>query len=178
MITVQKAVPEDALGVGEVFYKTWLATYPNEEFGITVDDIEDRWKDRNKADGNRIINAPDNELLLTAKDSDKIVGVCRAVKYPDKNNLQAIYIFPEYQGQGLGNRFWEEILKFFDPQKDITVEVAIYNTNAIEFYKRLGFKDTGKRFSNERLRMKSGSVLPEMEMAIKAPLSTGGIICL
>ncbi|MFA6278776.1 MAG: GNAT family N-acetyltransferase [Candidatus Paceibacterota bacterium] len=167
-MTIQKAVPEDALGVGEVFYKTWLATYPNEEFGITVDDIEDRWKDRNKADGSRIRNAPDNELLLTAKDGDKIVGVCRAVKHTDKNNLQAIYILPEYQGQGLGNSFWKEALKFFDPKKDITVEVAIYNANAIEFYEKLGFKDSGKRFSNERLKMKSGAILPEMEMVIKA----------
>lgn len=52
--------------------------------------------------------------------------------------------------------------------KGITVEVATYNTNAIEFYKRLGFEDTGKRFSNERLKMKSSAVLPEMEMVIKA----------
>jgi len=167
MIIIQKAVPEDALGVGEVFYKTWLATYPNEEFGVTVDDIEDRWKDRDKADGSRIRNAPDNELLLTAKDGAKVVGACRAVRHEDKNNLQAIYILPEYQGQGLGNKFWEEILKFFDPKKDITVEVATYNTNAIEFYKKLGFQDTGRRFSYEKHRMKSGAILPEMEMVIK-----------
>ncbi|MDP2651961.1 MAG: GNAT family N-acetyltransferase [bacterium] len=169
-IKIQKAVPEDAAGVGEVLYKTWLATYPNEEYGITVDDIEDRWKDRNKADGSRIRNAPNNELLLVAKDGDKIVGVCRSVIHPDKNNLQAIYVLPGYQGKGIGSMLWEEAYKFFDPAKDITVEVVVYNANAIAFYKKLEFKDTGKRISNDKFKMKSGAILPEMEMAIKANL--------
>jgi len=167
-IKIEKAIPEDAVEIGEVLYRTWLATYPNEEFGITVDDVEDRWKDRNKADGSRIRNAPDNELLLTAKDGDEIVGICRAVRYPDKNNLQAIYVLPGHQGQGIGSKLWEEALKFFNLEKDITVEVVEYNSNAIDFYKKLGFEETDKKLANERLRMKSGNILPEIEMVIKA----------
>jgi hypothetical protein len=48
-----------------------------------------------------------------------------------------------------------------------TVEVATYNSNAIAFYKKLGFIETGRRFTNEKTRMKSGSIIPEMEMVIK-----------
>ncbi len=166
-IQIQKAVPKDAAGIEEVFYKTWLATYPNEEFGITVDDIEHRWKDRKKVDGSKIKNAPDSELLLVAKDGNKIIGVCRVANRPDKNETQAIYVIPEYQGQGIGSALWEKALKFFNPQKDIMVNVVTYNTKAIEFYKKLGFEETGKKFTDEKYRMKSGNILPEMEMLRK-----------
>lgn len=167
-ITIQKAIPEEALEIGEIFFKTWLATYPNEKYGITVDDIEDRWKDRKKADGSRIRNMQDNEILLTAKGDSKIVGVCRVIKHKEKNQLQAIYVLPEYQGKGIGKMFWEEARKFFDQTKDTYVEVAIYNTNAIEFYKKLGFVDTGRRMKDERFKMKSGAMIPEMEMILRA----------
>jgi hypothetical protein len=48
------------------------------------------------------------------------------------------------------------------------VEVATYNTNAIKFYERLGFVDTGKRISDPKLMMKSGAIIPVMEMRREA----------
>ena len=45
-ITIAPATPDDVIGMQEVFYQGWLATYPNAEHGITLDDIEDRYKDR------------------------------------------------------------------------------------------------------------------------------------
>ena len=172
-IKISKALPEDIQKIGDVFYKTWLDTYPNEELGITFEDIEDRYKNRNTEDvierGKKaILEQQGNELFLVAKDGELVVGVCRAFVYPDKNELQVIYILPDYQRRGLGRLFWEEVKKFFDVKRVIIVNVATYNTKAIEFYKKIGFIDTGKRFSNEKFRFKSGSVIPEMEMEILA----------
>lgn len=70
---------------------------------------------------------------------------------------------PEYQGRGIGKMFWNEALSFFDKDKDIFVEVADYNLNAINFYRQLGFVDTGKRFPM-RINFKSGAIIKEMEM--------------
>lgn len=165
-ITIQKATPGDALEIGEVFYRTWLATYPNKEHGITIEDIEYVFKDRASRDGSKFANMPDNEVYYTAKDNGHVVGVCRLIKHEDKNELKAIYVLPEYQGRGVGKMFWNEALKFFNSKKDIIVNVVVYNTNAIEFYKKLGFKDTGKRFLDERFRMQSGAIPQEMEMMI------------
>ena len=166
-ITIQNAKPEDAIETGEVFYKTWLATYPNAEYGITVDDIKEIWKDRKQADGSKIKNISKDESFLTAKYGNKIVGVCRLIKYPD-NELKAIYILPQYQRLGIGKMFWKQSLKFFDLKKDIIINVAVYNKKAIEFYKKLGFDDARKKFTKERLKMKSGAIIPEMEMVLKA----------
>jgi ribosomal protein S18 acetylase RimI-like enzyme len=71
----------------------------------------------------------------------------------------------------VGTAIWHEAAKFIDPTKDTFLEVADYNENAINFYKKLGFEDTGKRITDERFRMKSGSIIPEMEMVLKAKRS-------
>lgn len=171
-IFIVPANPEDVKGMQEVFYKTWLDTYPNEEIGITVDDIEDRYKDRLTKESlakraESIANLPKDHKLFFAKEGDRVVGVCRVVNRPDVNQLQAIYVLPEYQGRGVGKLLWEEAKKNFDQNKDTIVQVVTYNKKAIEFYKKLGFKDMGKRFQDDHFTMKSGAKLPEMEMVIE-----------
>ena len=37
----------------------------------------------------------------------------------------------------------------------------------IEFYEKLGFEDTGKRWTDEKFTMASGATFPEMELRIK-----------
>lgn len=172
-VKIALATPEDVRGVQEVFYKTWLATYPNEELGITVDDIEKRFKGTLTEEAlakraARITNPPEGETLFLAKEGEKVVGLCRAVKSEESNRLQAIYVLPGYQGRGVGKLLWEEAQKIFDPSKDTVVAVATYNIGAIDFYKKLGFRDTGRRLEDEKFKMKSGATIPEMEMEIKA----------
>ncbi len=171
-IKIVPASPLDAKGMMEVFYESWKDTYPNEEFGITVDDIEDRYKnafteESLKKKAEQLAHLGKGETLLLMKDGTKVVGVCRVVEHSHKNQLQAIYLLSVYQGKGLGRRFWEEVQKIFNPRKNIYVEVATYNAKAIAFYKKLGFADTGRRFSDEKFRMKSGAMIPEMEMILK-----------
>lgn len=172
-IEIKNVEKEDARGILDVQYRTWLSTYPNEKVGITTEDIKDRFEPRFSEEGilkreKGIENLAPNEKYLVAKDGDKIVGMCFAKIHDTKNQLQAIYILPEYQGQGLGYKLWNEVLDFFDMTKDIYVEVADYNEKAISFYKKLGFAETGRRFSDENFKMKSGALLPEMELVIKA----------
>jgi len=172
-VVIGSATPEDARGVAEVFYKTWLATYPNEEAGITTDDVEDRYGDVFTEEGlakraERIAHPSENATFFVAREGDKIIGVCNVTRHPDKNQLQAIYVLPEYQGRGVGALLWEEAQKHFDVSKDTIVQVATYNANAIHFYKRLGFEETGKQWKDEKFRMKSGNLIPQTELIIKA----------
>ncbi len=172
MITIQKPNKEDVKDIQQVFYKTWLATYPNSDIGITVEDIEERFKNRfsEKAIQKRlddISNKNCDKLFLVAKNNNEVVGVCRVIKEDKLNKLEAIYVLPEFQGQGIGKMFWIEALKFWNNDKIIIVQVASYNSNAIRFYERLGFVDTGKRFTDENLKMPvSGILIPEMELVI------------
>ncbi len=172
-IVIKKPLPKDAQGVQELLYHTWLATYPNEEFGITVDDIEDRFNDRKWEEAlvkrkKYISDPPIGDAMLVAKEVHRIVGLCRVIRHEDKNELLAIYVLPEHQGRGVGKLLWQQAKKCFDSGKNTIVQVATYNKKAIRFYEKIGFCDTGKRWSDEKFKMKSGAVLPLMEMIVKA----------
>ena len=172
-IKIEEAKPEHVEGMQEVFYRTWLDTYPNAEAGITVEDVEERFKGKNseerltkrRAD---ILNHEPNKKYFVALDGQKVAGLCRVEKDEKENRLNAIYVLPGYQGQGIGMMLWNEIRSFFDPEKDIHLSVVEYNQKAINFYSRLGFLDTGRRHTDEWMRMSSGAIIPETEMRRKA----------
>lgn len=174
MILVTKAKPEDVRSIQELLYETWLETYPNSEAGITEEDIHTRFKERMT---DKVIkerqeklrdNSSRNELFLVAKENDELVGVCGVSAREEYNELQAIYVSPKHQRKGIGYMMWDEAKKYFNPEKKTIVHVADYNEKAISFYKKLGFVDTGKRFSQEIHKMPvSGKCIPEMEMVIE-----------
>lgn len=174
-LVITAVSPADAPQIQELLYKTWIATYPNQELGITKEDLEEFNKFRLTKEGVRraeehIRSLPEkgNELYLVGKFGQKVIGLARFLRHPDRNQLQTLYVLPEFQGKGVGTKFWEEGKKFFDPGKDIFVHVATYNANAIAFYTKLGFEETGKRFTNDQLTMRNGAKIPEMEMVLKA----------
>jgi ribosomal protein S18 acetylase RimI-like enzyme len=172
-IKILDAIPEDAEGITNVLYKAWLATYPNKEVGLTVEDVEESYKEaftqeKIKGQQKRIAEAPDNEKRVVAKQGDRVIGVSTMIRNSDNNQLRTIYVLPEFHNKGVGTMLWNEVKKFCDPSKDTIVQVATYNQQAINFYKKCGFIDTGKRFTDERWRMKSGAIIPEMELILRA----------
>lgn len=172
-ITIETAQPDNTEEIQNVFYKTWLATYPDKVPGVTVDDVQEYYKEKLSKEGieksrKRIEDGLtlQNQRFLVAKVDGKVAGVCLATIHEDKNQLNAIYVLPEFQGKGIGYKLWDEVLKFIDQTKDTIVQVVVHNANAIRFYERLGFEDTGKRWTDEKFKMKSGATFPEMEMKI------------
>lgn len=173
-IEITKATIEDAEGIMDVLYRTWLDTYPNEEVGITQEDIECRFNDlptRVEKMKERIMNTPAEHVRLVAKDNGIVIGIALLIKNELYNQLQMIYVLPEHQGKSVGQMLWNKIREYFDLTKDTIVQVADYNNKAINFYTKLGFIDTGKRWSDEKWKMKSGAVIPEMEMVIKSEIT-------
>lgn len=169
---IRNIVPDDILALHNVYLTTWLATYPNQELNITKEDIEYKYEQAlspEKIDErkNKISQKGKNQIMLLVEYNNRVVGLCNAINKEEYNEIQAIYILPEYQGLGLGGALWEEAKKIFDLQKDIVVHVASYNDKAINFYQKMGFVGTGKIFFDERFKMRNGAMIPELEMIIK-----------
>lgn len=162
---------KDMLGIEQLLYKTWLETYPNEKLGITREDIEDRFKGKFTEEAMKKrwekVQKDSQTNRLIAKDGEIVVGFISITSHPDSNQLQAIYVLPEYQNRGVGKKLWNETQKYFDHAKKSLVQVATYNTNAINFYEKLGFKDNGKRWEDEKAKMKSGSNIPQIELEME-----------
>ena len=123
-ITIEKSKSEDVEDINNVYYETWIDTYPNKELGVTVEDIKDSFEesfseDYLKSVREKIQTADENnKLYLSAKDGEKIIGVCMVKTEDDINILQTLYVLPEYQGKGIGIRLWEEAQNFLDKTKD------------------------------------------------------------
>lgn len=139
--------------------------------GYSKEDFDERFKDSlsdeavNKCAEN-ISSLSENEKYILAKTGDKVVGLCYVEKESSGNMLHAMYVLPEFQGRGIGAQLWENVKDFFDPTKDIILNVFVCNIHAINFYKKLGFADSGKRTADDRFTSKSGVAISEMEMVL------------
>ena len=177
-IEISLAIPEDVFGMRELEYKTWMATYPGEESGITTNDIEWYFKEFKKSfspsnlekTASEIENLPTSQKVLVAKNEDgEMVGFSWLMRGNDVNELGSIYIDPKVQGVGLGTKIYEEAKNFFDKNKDVFLTVEEHNSKAIGFYKKLGFEEVGKRAGN--LSFPSGAKFNEIEMLNRANLA-------
>ena len=172
-IKIADSIPRDVFEIRNVQKLTWLNTYPNKDLSITKEDIELNFIKDNTEEGKREIEEwkkrylDPSENRWVAKDGDKIVGFCVVGIENNNGRIHAIYILPNYQGQGGGKRLMEVGLKWLGNDKDIYVNVVSYNDKAIRFYEKFGFVKTGKKVTDKVAVLPSGKVLPEIEMVRK-----------
>ncbi|MCF7845599.1 MAG: GNAT family N-acetyltransferase [Candidatus Pacebacteria bacterium] len=171
-IKIRKADSGDAYQTTFVLYKTWLDTYPNKEHGVTIDDIEYKFKyffteDNLKKRATIIKDYSENEIMLVAEEEGEIIGLVKITKTEDRNEIEAIYVLPGHQRKGVGTMLWNESQKHFNQELETVVNVATYNDKAINFYRNIGFQETGVVWSDEKFRMKSGSIIPQTKLIIK-----------
>lgn len=173
-VKIRSSVPADVYQIRKVQRETWLRTYPNKKEGITLEDIEKKFKNDNTPAGKKKLEKGKqryknkNIHIWVAEDQAKIVGYCAAAKEKNNNRIGSIYLLPDYQGQGLGGLLIKQAFDWLGQDKDILLNVARYNQGTIGFYKRFGFTKTGKNVSDSAAQLPSGKSIPEVEMMLKA----------
>ncbi len=164
-IIITEPTLEDVLGLVFVHKKTWLDTYPNKKYKIFKKDILlkdfdsekkiNKWKRRIKNNGKK------KEYICVAKDREKVVGFCSISKGEKINELKTIYVLPEYQRMKIGNKLFNKAINWLGDKKNIKTLVAIYNENAIKFYKKHGF---AKTTVTKSYKFPNGKIMPEMQL--------------
>lgn len=144
---ILSAVPADAAGIYRVQRETWLVTYPNDEYHVTHEAIERKFpvNDEGKiqAKAESIANLNSNTLQWVAKDSDEVVGWVVAKRENHQGKILALYVLPLYQGKKVGAKLIQTAIEWIGENNRISVEVAKYNSKAIDFYSHWGFEPTG-----------------------------------
>ncbi len=177
-VQIRDATSDDYGGIRNVQRRTWLATYPNVALGITTADVEAVFDDttaeaqQRREERRRAINATPLAHLWVAENDAGIVGMCLARKHDQHHHVQALYVLPAYQGQGIGKRLLQAALDWLGAQP-ITLHVAAYNDNAIAFYQKMGFVLGPAPAESELARLPSGAVIPEREMVRNSPVPEG-----
>ena len=79
--------------------------------------------------------------LVTAWDGDKLVGLGNAIS--DKHMVvyyPHLLVLPEYQGKGIGKLIMN---KMFERYKGFHMQMLTADSEAIDFYKKMGFERAG-----------------------------------
>lgn len=96
-------------------------------------------------DLNRVKNMIDNaNLLVTAWDGEKLVGVARALS--DLSYccyLSDLAVDKEYQNQGIGHELVNEIQKLIGDESNL---VLLSAPEAMEYYPKIGFEKAGNAY--------------------------------
>lgn len=144
---IREALPDDAPTTRAMQAESWLATYPNEEAGVTyewVKNLTDSWLTTEKLDQSRqiftdVINDP-TVFFRLAESNGRVVGFVHVATNDDgTKELEAIYTSPKTFGSGLGQQLIG-IAREWIGGAETTLKVAIYNTRAIRFYEKNGFQ--------------------------------------
>lgn len=67
---------------------------------------------------------------------------------------------------GLSKKLFYEAYKLLNPENDTVLDVFSLNSKAINFYKKLGFSETGKKFFDKKYTGSEGKALEITEMML------------
>jgi ribosomal protein S18 acetylase RimI-like enzyme len=175
-VVVEQPIQDDLPSILDVIRTSWIGAHQNVELGITDKVLArehyhrfegvsgERW-------GAHITNPQAGIISMLARNpSGEIVGFCRAKEQDKSNVITGVYVLPEVQGTGIGTMLLNSMLEKLNALKPTILRVATYNSRAIAFYGKHGFKPTGLR---ENFQMKySDKRIPIMEMR-RDPIALG-----
>src|SRR5699024_1831813 len=158
-IIIRKMTRKDMKQVQDIAKTTWHATYD----GMIPRDIQNNFLD--KAYSLQMMKQRLKQpYFFVAEVKGKVVGFSQFT-VPDQQGmteLVAIYLYPDYQGIGIGSAFLKEGMKHLKDVKEIQLNVEKDNHIGRQFYEAKGFS-----VISEYQEDFAGHVLNTMRMALK-----------
>ena len=131
---------EEIKGKAFVHWKCWQVTYP----GLVSQEYLDKFTLEKSEE--RAFQWRDN--ILVAKDGDRVVGFVGYGKsgdgLPDTGEIFALYVLPEYQGTGVGQRLMDAAMDKLSAFLHLCLWAVKGNERAIRFYEKNGFRLNGE----------------------------------
>lgn len=167
---VQEATPEDAEGIINVQYKTWLSTYPK----VAPDFVDEKaihakfhnLEEKINHTCERISKKDPKEILqLVARTGEEIIGFSIAKRNLEKpSEILALYVLEDFQGHGIGGQLMGQSLRWLGADENrVNLHVVEGNSSSISFYERHGFTISKKLPPSEN--PPEGIYMPEIEMS-------------
>ena len=138
---ISEATIDDVPAIARVHvqadWETYSLLFGSGAYAIEPRESEGRWQ--------RALQAGD--VLLTARDANKIVGVGHA----QGNRIGALYVLRPHQRRGIGKTLLLRLLAILHEQgiAEARFDVVASNVNAIRFYRALGAYQVGRCISRD-----------------------------
>lgn len=157
--TIRTMHYEDIQQVQEVAKKSWNATYE----GIIPLEIQEKFLNTAYND-ERMKQRLERSFIFVAEVDGNIVGFANFSPVSDegKAELGAIYLYPEYQGKGIGSTLLQQGINDLNGIKEIYINVEKDNQIGKNFYDAKGFQVV-KEFDDDF----DGHILKTVRMVLK-----------
>ncbi|RHW43268.1 GNAT family N-acetyltransferase [Neobacillus notoginsengisoli] len=156
---IRKMKPEDTKQVQQVAKTSWNATYE----GIIPQNIQERFL-KSAYNDEMMERRLEHSLMLVAEEDGKIVGFANFSKVREggKVELAAIYLYPEFQGKGIGTALLNEGIARLEGIEELYINVERDNVIGKTFYEAKGF-ETVEEFDDDF----DGHILKTIRMVLK-----------
>ncbi|WP_339229010.1 GNAT family N-acetyltransferase [Oceanobacillus sp. FSL K6-2867] len=134
---IRKMKKRDMKQVQDVATTSWNATYE----GIIPLDVQERFL-RAVYSKRNLKRRLRNTVFFVAEVNQRIVGFANYIHVPESGRIElaAIYIYPTYQGGGIGTAFLKAGINEFGVQ-ELYLNVEKNNQIGMNFYRAKGFKN-------------------------------------
>lgn len=157
--SIRKMKKKDIAQVQDVAIKSWHATYE----GIIPLEIQDNFLKSAYSD-KMMKRRLKNTHIFIAEAEGKVVGFANYSPVSDdgKVELAALYLYPAYQGKGIGTALLTASIEKLKDVKEINLSVEKNNRKGAAFYEAKGFKVTSEFDDNF-----DGHILKTVRMVLK-----------
>lgn len=161
-LIIRKGLKKDVDSIVSINRENWLLVYPNQELGITKEDVEN-FLDSIKVEQELVlVHKIEEGNYLIAEFKEKVVGYCRYKEVePGIFELKTMYIDPKFQSLGIGTSLFNQLSKELKDRKELFLFVAEYNKQAISFYKKIGFI---KSFERKKIQIGDDKFISNIKM--------------
>ncbi|WP_449536401.1 N-acetyltransferase family protein [Ferdinandcohnia sp. Marseille-Q9671] len=136
-VTIRKMHYEDTKQVQSIAKTTWNATYE----GIIPIEVQHNFLITNYSDESMKLRI-ERSIVYVAEVEGRVVGFANysTVRDGGKVELAAIYLYPEFQGRGIGTALIQQAVKELEGIKKVYINVEKDNKIGMNFYKAKGFE--------------------------------------
>jgi predicted N-acetyltransferase YhbS len=136
-ILIREMKPKDIEAVQRVARESWKTTYS----GIIPMEIQESFLRSAYSDG-MMHKRLEVSSLYVAEESGEVVGFANfsTVKQGNIAELGAIYLLPEYHGEGIGTALLQEGIKNLKGAQSLIADVEKENKSGVTFYEAKGFQ--------------------------------------
>ena len=146
MVKIRQARIDDIPGIRSVLAVTWRHTYLSFLSESTIAKVTAEWHSP------KILEAETSQsstfLGVAESNLHNIVGMVTAHSHNEILTIRRLYVLPEFQRQGIGEKLMEESCRIFPEIKLIQLDVEEQNPKGRAFYQKLGFKEVGVRIDD------------------------------
>ncbi|MDZ5811650.1 GNAT family N-acetyltransferase [Halorubrum sp. AD140] len=139
-VTIRTAVPEDTSTILRVAERGWNAAYGDFLSQETIDTAMAEWYDPNTVRGHI---TRDDVAYFVAEQDGNILGYVSGGPSGEESTatLGAIYVDPDYWGNGIGTILLDKFEEFCRQQEYDTIQFQVLTQNdvGIAFYRKYGY---------------------------------------